>query len=153
MTTLEGSIEGWWLLPSPKLDFSKEVENFCELAARRYGTALRAIIVLNGSKGEFYIALFSTSDFPTIMLNSMREAMSKWEMGARNSVESDGSMPDDPMMYLRRIDPQFTTPGARGIDWDLPNQVTVFYYYPKDLVFPKGWDEIPQKILQSSQRK
>lgn len=145
MTTLEGSIEGWLLLPSPKLDFSKEVENYCELAARKYGTSLRAIIVLNSPNGEFYLAQFTTSDFPAIMLRVMRESH-------QFPIELNKTS-EDPLSYLKRIDPNFKPLGLRGEDWNLPDRITVFYYYPKDLIFPEGWDKIPQKILQSSQRE
>lgn len=144
MTTLDGSIEGWLLLPSPKLDFSKEVENYCELASRKYGTSLRAIIVLNGQNGEFYLAQFTTDDFPAIMLRVMRESH-QFPPDFNKALE-------DPLTYLKNIDSGFKPLGIRGADWNLPDQITVFYYYPKDLVFPEGWNKIPQRILQSTQK-
>lgn len=145
MTTLEGSIEGWWFLPSPKLDLSDEIEEYCELAATKYGASLRAIIILNGLNGEFYIALFGTSDLPHVMLSVMRENM--------NSLDFDKPLEKELLSYFMKADPNFTVLGVRGDEWELPDEITVFYYYPKDLVFPKGWNEIPQKILQSSKRK
>jgi len=152
MTTLEGSIEGWWYLPSPEKDFSKAVKIYCELAAKRYAEALRAIIVLNGQNGDFYLAQFGTENFGAVMLGSMRDGMAIWEEAYLSSKDNEKAIPDDPMMYLKKIDPHFKSPGVRGVDWEIPNNVTVFYYYPEDLVFPTGWKDIPQRILQSTQK-
>ena len=153
MTTIYGSIEVWLLLPSPKMDFSKEVKNWCEMAARKYGTELRATIIFNGPNGEFYLAQFGTEKLANVAISSMRDAMSKWESDVWQMKEDKDSIPDDPLMYIRKIDPNYSVLGLRGEDWNLLKDVTVYYYYPHDLLFPSGWSDIPQKILQSTEKR
>jgi len=140
MTTLEGSVESWWLLssPSPKVDFRIEMKIFCELAAKKYGSALRAIIVLKGPKGEFYIAQF---------WNDMQEGLNVLADSLK-SIDYSNPMQSDPVLRLMHLDSGLTPAGTRGDDWKLPNQITVFYFYPDDLIFPEGWKDIPQKILE-----
>lgn len=143
-TRLNGSIESWFLLHPSQGDFRKEIDSYCKLAEKRYAPYFRAAVVFENKNKEYYLAQFLTSGGQSAVLSSMRDAMNFEKLLQGKSLDSTAS--EDPLCMLRQIDPEFNVLGLRHDEWTLPEDVSIFFLYPENLILPEEWPSTPRDI-------